>query len=117
MFNAAFFAGIPLDAFQPHSFYISRYPVGREATLAFGSLDVAWTNDTNAAILVDTSYTNSSITVTLYGDNGGRTVEAITGSRRSRANGGFTIDVTRVVSGPVSSRRTITTSYNPEPDD
>jgi vancomycin resistance protein YoaR len=116
MFNAAFFAGLPLDEFQPHSFYISRYPVGREATLAYGALDVKWTNDTGAPVLVDTSYTATSITVTLYGDNGGRRVEANVGARRPRANGGFTVGVTRTVSGPVSNERTITTSYNPAPE-
>jgi hypothetical protein len=116
MFNAAFFAGLPLDEFRPHSFYISRYPLGREATLAYGALDVKWTNDTGAPVLVDTSYTPTSITVTLYGDNGGRRVEANVGARRPRADGGFTVDVTRTVSGPVSSQRTIRTSYNPAPE-
>jgi vancomycin resistance protein YoaR len=116
MFNAAFFAGLPLDEFRPHSFYISRYPLGREATLAYGALDVKWTNDTGAPVLVDTSYTPTSITATLYGDNGGRRVEADVGARRPRADGGFTVNVTRTVSGPVSSQRTITTSYNPAPE-
>ena len=34
-FNAAFFAGLEIDEYQSHSIYISRYPTGREATLAF----------------------------------------------------------------------------------
>ena len=33
LYNAAFFAGLRVIAHTPHSFYISRYPKGREANL------------------------------------------------------------------------------------
>ena len=36
LFNAAFFSGIKLVAHQAHQFYISRYPMGREATVSWG---------------------------------------------------------------------------------
>ena len=36
-FNAAFFAGLEDVEHKPHSFYIDRYPVGREATVAWPS--------------------------------------------------------------------------------
>ena len=35
-FNAMFFAGLEDVEHHPHSFYISRYPEGREATVAWG---------------------------------------------------------------------------------
>ena len=35
LYNAAFFAGLELVAHTPHSFYISRYPKGREATISW----------------------------------------------------------------------------------
>lgn len=81
-FNAAFFAGLPIDQYKAHSWYISRYPMGREATLNYPSpdIDVRFTNTTDAGILVRTSYTGTSITVSLYGDNGEVTVRAIHGS-------------------------------------
>lgn len=66
MFNAAFFAGLPIDTYQMHSQYFSRYPFGREATMGFPAPDLVWTNDTPHGILVWTSYTDTSITVTLY---------------------------------------------------
>jgi len=80
-FNAAFFAALPIDQYKAHSWFISRYPMGREATLNLPSpdIDVRWTNDTGHGILVRTSYTATSITVSLYGHNGGRTVRAIHG--------------------------------------
>ena len=34
-FNAMFFAGLKDVEHKPHSFYIDRYPVGREATVAW----------------------------------------------------------------------------------
>src|SRR5262249_18604136 len=34
LYNAAFFSGLKLVAHTPHSFYISRYPPGREATIS-----------------------------------------------------------------------------------
>jgi vancomycin resistance protein YoaR len=75
-FNAIFFGGYKLVSFQPHSFYISRYPMGREATVSLPAPDLSFVNDTRAGVLIDTSYTDSSITVTFYGDTGGRVVRA-----------------------------------------
>ena len=62
-FNAAFFSGLPINAYKAHSFYISRYPPGRESTLNFPTVDLAWTNDTAHPILVQASYTATSVTV------------------------------------------------------
>jgi len=51
-FNAAFFAGLKDVEHKPHSFYIGRYPVGREATVAWPTVDLKFTNDTPYGILV-----------------------------------------------------------------
>jgi vancomycin resistance protein YoaR len=76
LYNAVFF-GCYEDVFhQPHSLYFSRYPYVREATLGFPSPDVKFRNDSDAIVYIDTSYTSSSITVTFYGNNGGRTCDA-----------------------------------------
>ncbi len=66
MFNAAFFAGLEIDEYQMHSIYFPRYPYGREATLSFPQPDLVVRNQTPYGVLVWTSYTNTSITVTLY---------------------------------------------------
>ena len=44
-FNAAFFAGLKILEHKAHSVYISRYPVGREATVAWPSVDLKFLND------------------------------------------------------------------------
>ncbi|GAA1547012.1 VanW family protein [Nocardioides humi] len=51
-FNAMFFAGLKDIQHKPHSFYIDRYPVGREATVAWPSLDLRFQNDTEYGVLV-----------------------------------------------------------------
>jgi len=117
LFNAAFFAGLPIEQHKPHSFYISRYPAGRESTVYFGQIDVRVRNDTSAGLLVKTRSTPGSVTVELYGNNGGRLVTAEHGPRRPTPDGGFKIDVARTVSGGdgVSSRRVFSTTYDPVP--
>jgi vancomycin resistance protein YoaR len=77
-YNAVFF-GCYEDVFhQPHSLYFSRYPYVREATLGFPAPDVKFLNDSDTAVFIDTSHTPGSITVTFYGDNGGRTCTSST---------------------------------------
>ena len=65
-FNAAFFAGLPFGEYQSHSEHFDRYPYGREATMGFEHPDLQWKNDTPYGIMVWTSYTATSVTVTLY---------------------------------------------------
>jgi vancomycin resistance protein YoaR len=51
-FNAAFFAGMTDVEHKPHSFYIDRYPVGREATVAWPTVDLRFRNDTPYGVLI-----------------------------------------------------------------
>lgn len=66
LFNAAFFGGLDIPTYQSHSIYISRYPYGREATLSWPAPDLVISNTTPYGVLVDTSYTSTSVTVTLW---------------------------------------------------
>ncbi|HYI61628.1 MAG TPA: VanW family protein [Acidimicrobiales bacterium] len=66
LFNAAFFAGLPFGEYQSHSEHFSRYPYGREATMGYEHPDLQFTNDTPYGILIWTSYTDTSLTITLY---------------------------------------------------
>ncbi len=138
-FNAAFFAGVQLDQWKAHSWYISRYPMGREATLSYPVLDVKFTNITDGAIIVRTSYTPSSITVSLYGQPIADAVSASHGNPTNRTEpreirrttnelcedverveqsgfGGFTVNVTRTVdrTGGGNDTQTIRTVYVPQ---
>ena len=67
LFNAVFFAGLDTITHKPHSFYISRYPEGREATVSFPTVDQKFRNDSGKGILISTAVTSRSITVSFYG--------------------------------------------------
>lgn len=54
-FNAMFFAGLEDVQHKPHSVYIDRYPVGREATVAWPTLDLKFKNNTEYGVLVTAS--------------------------------------------------------------
>ena len=120
MYNAAYFGGLKLNSHQPHSFYIDRYPPGREATLDYPSIDLTWTNDTDAPVVVRSASTNTSITVSLYGDNGGRRVRSESGPRQRPPGRDFAVTVTRSIRYPGGRvlRQPYTTTYDrpPEPE-
>lgn len=72
-FNAAFFAGLKDVEHKAHSVYIDRYPVGREATVAWPSVDLKFLNDSGKGVLVETVFQQStpgkrgSLTVKIWG--------------------------------------------------
>ena len=47
VFNAVYEAGLQIDERTNHSFYISHYPLGRDATVNYPDLDLKFTNDTD----------------------------------------------------------------------
>jgi vancomycin resistance protein YoaR len=119
MFNAVFFAGLEDVYHKPHSFYISRYPAGREATVYYDTIDLQWRNDGDTGVYVDTRWTPNSLTVTFYGTKR-YDVESISSDRYNlrqpvvqekpddgkcspqKGSTGFDITVTRVFRDPSS---------------
>ena len=81
-FNAAFFSGVRIDKYLPHSFYISRYPEGREATISWPDVDQRWTNDTGYGILIQSFVSSGSVTVTFHGTKVWD-IESVKGPRRN----------------------------------
>jgi len=97
-FNAAYFAGLPINEYQAHSEYFDRYPRGREATMGFPAPDLVFTNDTPYGIMIWTSYTQSSLTVTLYSTP--HATAAQTGSREAPAGKCTQVTTTRTITYP-----------------
>ena len=139
MYNAAYFGGYAIPEFKPHSYYISRYPAGREATLNYPDIDLKVHNTSPHGILVQTSYTSTSVTVAFWGTKWVE-VESVEGPRRNvrqpptRVNenpalaegtervvqsgrAGFDITVTRVLRFPDGreEREPVNTRYVAEP--
>jgi vancomycin resistance protein YoaR len=86
LYNAVFWGGYEDVEHRPHSYYFSRYPEGVEATLSWRSPDLKFRNNTDSAILIDTRFTDTSITVRIFGDNDGRTLKGEQSGGRSRVS-------------------------------
>ena len=67
VFNAAWEAGLRITERNPHSLYISRYQLGRDATVYWPSLDLKFVNDTDQWVLVKGFAESDGITVSIYG--------------------------------------------------
>jgi vancomycin resistance protein YoaR len=78
-FNTVFFSGLPIIERHNHSFYISHYPTGRDATVSWGGPDFKFKNDTKGWILIRTAVTASTLTISLYGTDPGYDVQYTTG--------------------------------------
>ncbi|MDX1746820.1 MAG: VanW family protein, partial [Halobacteriales archaeon] len=120
LYNTVFWGGYEDVQHKPHSFYFSRYPEGIESTVSYPAPEMSFRNDTDSAIMLKTAYTDTSITVRIYGDNDGR---ILAGAHR---NGSTSFELiaeggpeARIVRGSVSDRfdfREPTTEYRPNPE-
>lgn len=140
LYNAAYFAGFEDVEHHPHSFYIDRYPVGREATVSWGLLDLRFRNNTPYGAVVQSFIARStpsspgSVTVRIWSTPYWQ-VDSVTGNRfnptpyerlvisasdcrASSGSNGFDIVVTRTLSrdGTVQAREEILTRYEPTPE-
>jgi vancomycin resistance protein YoaR len=140
LYNASYFAGFEDIEHHPHSFYIDRYPVGREATVSWGVLDLRFRNNTPHGAVVQ-SFINPStpgsqgaVTVRIWSTPYWQ-VDSVTGNRfnstpyerlvisssdcrASSGSNGFDIVVTRTLSrdGTVQAREEDFTRYQPTPE-
>ncbi|AKK12026.1 VanW family protein [Corynebacterium uterequi] len=134
LYNATYFAGLEDITHTPHSYYISRYPAGREATIFDGVIDLAFKNTNSHPIKIATSMGDGTVTVQILGVKE-VTVESLSGGQwaptapwsqeisgpncvPSSGAPGFTTSDTRVIydlTGKEITRETQTTVYQPQP--
>ncbi|KQU45100.1 hypothetical protein ASG84_12155 [Rhodococcus sp. Leaf278] len=136
LYNASYFAGMEDTDHTEHSYYISRYPEAREATVFEGAIDLKFTNPNDTGVVIESFADSSSVTVRLWGTKT-VDVESITGPRTrptspdtvtlpagagcvaSSGGPGFTASDTRIISDAASgreiSRNTRTVKYDPIP--
>jgi vancomycin resistance protein YoaR len=79
VFNAIYEAGYPIVERVNHSLRSERYPIGRDAAIAYPYADLKFQNDTANMLLITMSFTDYSVTCTLWGISPGYKVESITG--------------------------------------
>jgi vancomycin resistance protein YoaR len=109
LFNNAFELGLPVKERHNHSWYISHYPIGRDATVSWGGPDLKFKNDLDHAILIKTSYTDSTLTFSFFGTKQGRKVVSSTGARTNfrSPKPSYAYDP----SAPKGSKRTVAGSH------
>ena len=135
MWHTAFFAGMTRIEQRAHGFWITRYTPGLEATVAWGSLDLKFRNDTPYGVLITAVRTSGDVTVTFWSTKywnisaefGPRTNETSFTTDYStdptcvpqEGIDGFDITVTRVWrhvgSDTFVRREPLTTHYEPAP--
>ena len=81
LFNNAWELGLPILARQNHSFYISHYPLGRDAAVSWGGPDFAFRNDLKTGILITAHYTNDTLTFDFWGTDPKRKVVTTEGPK------------------------------------
>ncbi|MBF6137070.1 VanW family protein [Nocardia otitidiscaviarum] len=136
LYNAAYFAGMEDAGHTEHSYYISRYPAAREATVFDGAIDLQFRNNTPYGVYIEASADSSTVTVRLWSTKT-VDVESIPGPRTKETEPttitlpkgddciategapGFTTSDTRVIrdyrTGKEISRHTRTVKYDPIP--
>ncbi|MGH3877611.1 MAG: VanW family protein [Actinophytocola sp.] len=140
LYNASYFAAMTDAGHKEHSYYISRYPAAREATVfqnhdGSSVIDLAFTNDSATGVAIQAIWSPESITVKIWGTKQ-YNVESVTGGRSAFTNPetkqgpaenchagdgaqGFTTSDTRIIrdakSGAEVSRDTRSVRYNPQP--
>ncbi|RAO11414.1 uncharacterized protein MED15_05303 [Micromonospora noduli] len=135
LFNATYYAGLEDVEHKPHSYWFDRYPAVIESTIFWPNLDFKFRNNTEYGVLIDTSYTSSTITVSIWSTKIYDSVKTEYGPRRNitapkqihlapgpsciETNGinGFTQDAFRVIKkgGVVVKREKFTWRYDAEP--
>jgi len=76
MFRAAFWAGLPIVERHQHSYLVPYYqldgdPPGFDAAVYFPYKDLKWKNTTGHYILIEATWTDTKLTITLYGTDPG----------------------------------------------
>jgi len=72
LYNASYSAGMKDAGHKEHSYWITRYPKGREATVFMepdgtSLIDIAFTNPDDTGVAIQTIWTPSSIRIVLWG--------------------------------------------------
>jgi len=75
VYNTVLESGLPVVERVFHSLYPDSYPAGRDATVSYRWPDLKFQNDTENWILLTMSYTNDTVTCTLWGTNPGYVVK------------------------------------------
>lgn len=67
LYNAALRANLPIVERQKHSLVVGYVPVGTDATVAYGIIDLKFYNNTGGYLVIKTQVAGNKLTIKLYG--------------------------------------------------
>lgn len=140
LYNASYFAAMTDVEHKEHSFYISRYPMGREATVfqnpdGTSVIDLKFRNDFDTGVVIQTKWTPTNLTVRLWGTKHVkvssqtsapfaftsapvRNMQGDPKCHEQNGVGGWSVNNTRIIrrlDGSEVKREKRTVVYNPQP--
>jgi vancomycin resistance protein YoaR len=118
LYNAALLSNLQIVYRANHSMPVAYVRPGRDATVAYGAIDLKFRNTTGGPIYLAARGRGGRLTMSVYGveSSAPREVEIVSGTRRPRRSGGFVVTTYRVVREPDgTSRREVlsTDTYRP----
>jgi vancomycin resistance protein YoaR len=113
-FNAAYFAGLDIDESQSHTEWFNRYPPGREATMGYPAPDLVITNNTQYGVMIWTSYTDTSLTVTMWSTQNVTAEQTNSSESMNGVCRVVTTTRTRTYANGETENDTFTSQYRPE---
>lgn len=67
LFNVAALAGLEIKEVHPHSRPVTYLPLGRDATVAYGQLDLKFVNSTESPIYIEYTFDGRRLRATIFG--------------------------------------------------
>lgn len=116
LFNAVLRSGLKIVHRENHSAPIGYLPRGLDATVAYGSIDLKFENDTQSPVYLTATMDGRDLAFRLYGKtNSSRKVSLYQAGSYRRSNGGLSTTWYRVIreEGKVVHRDVIQSSYRP----
>ncbi|GAB4458898.1 MAG: VanW family protein [Armatimonadaceae bacterium] len=118
LYNASLKANLKIVARNSHSMPVNYVPRGRDAAVAYGSIDYKFQNSTEGPLLLLGQTKGGRVIFTLFGTKPGKQVEIVSGGQRSNKKGGVNVSTYRVIKeadGTTRREYLGTSSYRPHP--
>ncbi len=105
LYNAALLGDMKIVRRSHHSMPVHYVRAGRDATVAYGAIDLQFRNPTDGPVYVAAHASGGRLTIALYGKEPAykRQIRIVSGPRRARPAGGFAVTTYRVLTGPDGS--------------
>ncbi|MGC4042820.1 MAG: VanW family protein [Armatimonas sp.] len=97
LFNAAALAGLTIREVNPHSRPVAYLPLGRDATVAYGTKDLKFTNNTGSPVYISYTFQGNTLRAILFGAPVGNRQVTLTPRSRTLGEGKIRAELYRTI--------------------